>query len=108
MAKYIVNRTSTWGEKPIEEAEPCKIHPYFRIKGNAPETLKKRLRESSEIIREFNDGGFEGYRLMEDDVWSCDIPDLHNFVEKYGKIILSKPDNKEGLWKVEIYDDYRE
>ena len=59
-------------------------------------------------VRESSDGGFSGYLKNPDKVWVCDIPDLHAFVERYGRIILEKPNNREGLWEIEIYDDYRE
>lgn len=40
--------------------------------------------------------------------WVAEITDIHKFVEEFGQIIISQPDNTEGLWNIEIYDDYRE
>ena len=76
--KYIITRSSAWGEKPIESATPAQVHLY-------------------------------SYRYTSiSDVWVAEVDDLHEFVRIYGEIILKEPDNEEGLWTIEIYDDYRE
>jgi len=108
MTKYIVRRSSTWDyEQPVEEAVPCEIHKYESIAASASESVKERFRYLLDVERE-DEKGLCGYYKKPTKAWMCDIPDLHKFVEKYGKIILFKPSNKEGLWEVEIYDDYRE
>ena len=108
MTKYIVKRTSVWdGEQPVAEAVPFNIHQYASVSGDASESAKKRYRELLDVERE-DEKGLCGYYKKPTLAWVCEIPDLHMFVEKYGKIILFKPSNKEGLWEVEIYDDYRE
>jgi len=38
--------------------------------------------------------------------WVLDIPDLHDFVEEHGAIVLSK--GERDLFEVEVYDTYRE
>ena len=108
MAQYIVTRTSCWREKPVDEAVPCKVHERFEITARASLTDRIRMRERVDVTQENADGSFCGFKKEATDAWMCDIPDLHAFVEKYGKIILNKPQNKEGYWEVEIYDDYRE
>lgn len=108
MAKYIVSRTSIWGEKPVDEAVPCEVHPYRGISGRAAEFYKKKLRKQIDVEWEDEDGSFGGYQKEGEAAWLCDIPDLHEFVNKYGNVILMKPHNKEGYWELEIYDDYRE
>ena len=54
------------------------------------------------------DGRLRGVRNEPEEVWVDEIEDLHKFVDQYGEIILNKPSCAEGLWSVEIYDDYRE
>lgn len=44
-------------------------------------------------------------RDLEAEGWFVEIPDLHEFVQKNGEIILNVEDN---IWCVEIYDDDRE
>ena len=109
MAKYIVTRSSNWrgSEKPIDEAVPVMVHWYFEITSRASEIYRNRMREKIDIISE-DDGGFRGFAKEASAAWVCEITDIHAFVEKYGKIILNKPSNKEGYWEIEIYDDYRE
>lgn len=107
--KYIVERTSDWhGEKPVEEATPVMVHWYCDVPSIAAESYRKLMREKLDVDYEDENGNFGGYEKEPTEEWLCDIPDLHAFVEKYGKIILMKPENKEGIWEVEIYDGYRE
>ena len=110
MAKYIVKRTSDWrGEKkPVPDAERCEIHMYFALSGKAAKSDRESVGQRMDVEWEDEDGGFGGYMKQAEDAWLCDIPDLQAFVLVHGKIVLSKPDNKEGYWNVEIYDDYRE
>ena len=109
MAKYIVTRTSLRnGEKPVEEATPVMVHWYCMVSGIAANTYRKGIREKLDVDYEDENGNFGGYEKEPTEEWMCDIPDLHDFVEEYGKIILMKPENKEGIWEVEIYDGYRE
>ena len=107
MAKYIVTRTSIWGnEKPIEDAVPCTIHKFVQVSGKATGLFRKELRVKILVTKELEDGGFEGYLPTE--VYVCDVSDLQKFVRQYGKIVLLPPNNKEGYFEIEIYDDYRE
>ena len=110
MAKYIVSRTSDWRgkEPPAEGATPVMVHWYREVVGIAADSYRKVMREKLDIDYEDENGNFGGYEKEPTEEWLCDIPDLHAFVEKYGKIVLMQPENKEGIWEVEIYDDYRE
>lgn len=108
-AKYLVTRTSLWNdEKPVEEATPIMVHRYIEFSTFADKRYREKERKGMEVTWEKKDGSFGGYYKEPDEAWLCDIPDLHEFVKKYGKIILMEPKNKEGCWEVEIYDDYRE
>lgn len=110
MAKYIVERTSAWNnkEKPVEGATTVMVHWYREVVGIAADSCRKEMREKLDVDYEDENGNFGGYEKEPEEVWVCEIPDLHAFVEKYGKIILMKPSVKEGYWMIEIYDDFRE
>ena len=107
MAQYVVTRTSIWSEeKPVEEAFKRTLTKHVTLKSTAAEHVKEMTRKKCERYVVHQDMSITFY--IKKDAWVCDIPDLCAFVEKYGRIILMKPDNEEGLWFVEIYDDYRE
>lgn len=109
MAKYIVTRTSLWnGEKPVEEATPVMVHWYCMVSGIAANTYRKGMREKLDVDYEDENGNFGGYEKESSEAWLCEIPSLEAFVDKYGRIVLSTPENKEGYYEVEIYDQYRE
>lgn len=110
MAKYIVSRTSDWRgvDKPVEGATSVMVHWYRMVSGIAANSYQKDMREKLDIDYEDENGNFGGYEKKPTVEWLCDIPDLQEFVKKYGKIILMEPENKEGIWEVEIYDSYRE
>lgn len=42
------------------------------------------------------------------DEWTKEIPDLIEFIDKYGKIVVGKSDIAEIPYEVTIYDDYVE
>lgn len=106
--KYIIERTSClFDDKPIPTAHVEKVHKYdYRRKKSS-----RRYEEfiaSCHDIKETSDGLLCGVRNEPDEVWVDEIEDLHKFVEQHGCIILKKTSCEEGLWSVEIYDDYRE
>lgn len=107
--KYIIKRTSAWDEKPIPECVAMQVHNYdyrlLRIKENQ-NVWKEFCNRNTDI--QIVDGYYRGTNIEETDVWVAEVQDLHKFVLTYGEIILDKPRNAEGLWKIEIYDDYRE
>lgn len=107
MARYIVTRSSMWdNEKPIQECEQTDVRRVYQVSKNAVESYKERIMQDCEEYKVLEDGGISYVR--KEKAWVCEITDLCRFVEKYGRIILMCPDNEEGLWNVEIYDDYRE
>ena len=107
--KYIIKRTSAWDEKPIPECVAMQVHKYdyrlLRIKDN-PNNWKAFCNRNTDIQNV--DGHYRGTNIEVTDVWVAEVQDLHEFVLTYGEIILDKPCNAEGLWEIEIYDDYRE
>ena len=105
--KYIITRSSAWDEKPIESATTAQVHfysyRYTSIKHNPNlwnEFISKHHDIKTSIVR--------GTENLPSDVWVAEVDDLHEFVRIYGTIILKEADNEEGLWTIEIYDDYRE
>lgn len=109
MAKYIVTRTSLWnGEKPVEEAIPVMVHFYEVVTRFSDQRYRERVRERMEVTWEKEDGSFGGYEKESSEAWLCEIPSLEAFVDKYGRIVLFPPENKEGYYEVEIYDQHRD
>ncbi len=108
--KYIIERTSAWGKQPIPTAHVEKVHKYdYRRKPKKNERLPwyEEFLASCHDIKE-TPNELRGVRNEPEEVWVDEIEDLHKFVEQHGCIILNKPSCEEGLWSVEIYDDYRE
>jgi hypothetical protein len=107
--KYIIERSSDRYEKPVSSAVEMEVHfyswrvPKFRYNPYWPDFEKNHR----DIIVE-NDGRYRGTSKLPEKVWVAEIEDLHNFVAEYGDTILFRPNNEEGLWRVEIYDSYRE
>ena len=93
-------------EKPIQECEQTDVRRVYHVSKKAAESYKERIMQNCEEFMVLEDGGISYVRKEKACV--CEIPDLCKFVEKYGRIILMRPDNEEGLWNVEIYDYYRE
>lgn len=106
--KYIIERSSDWFPEtaPIPGAVISDIHEYIRVKKGYENQGGFRK------ITNWEDDGngiVRGYRPEPSSVWIAEIEDLHGLVLKTGhSIILKKPDNAEGLWRIEIYDSYRE
>lgn len=107
--KYIIERTSNWEGKPIDECTKMKVHKYdYRnlcVKDH--KLFWEDFCKCNRDIQIFDDC-YRGTHIEAKDVWVAEVNDLHEFVNQYGDIILSEPDNEEGLWRIEIYDDYRE
>lgn len=107
--KYIIERTSDLDARPTDYCIHEEVHKFdyrnLRIKEH-----EYNWKQFHDICRDISivDGYYVGVRKMATDVWVSEVDDLHEFVRKYGRIILFPPDNEEGLWKIEIYDDYRE
>ena len=107
--KYIIERTSNWRGKPIDECTKMKVHKYdYRnlcVKDH--KWAWEDFCKSNKDILIFDDC-YRGTNIEATDVWVAEVNDLHEFVKLYGQIILGEPSNEEGLWNIEIYDDYRE
>ena len=93
--KYIITRTSTWGEtKPCDEAVEETV---------GTETFAKSGKKSKKHIK----------RDFKEKRWTIEInslEDLNKLEEKYGELIIKEPvwTCYEIPYEIEIYDDYRE
>ena len=107
--KYIIRRSSSWDEKPIDLAIKESVH-YFDRRTRVVEKTEnwKQFTKCNHDIHLDEDDCWCGTNNNPSDVWVADVEDLHKFCKEYGTIILMKPDNAEGLWIIEIYDSYRE
>ena len=108
--KYIIKRSSGLFEQPIENSHLEGLHFFDRrVKfiEEEPRIWEKFKHRNHDIHLDKN-GNWCGTNNEPKEEWVTEVEDLHKFVEEYGRIILMKPDNAEGLWTIEIYDGYRE
>ncbi len=114
--KFVVSRTSVWGDKPREEATRVKATWIDRRKANSIEEAKRELwfedwYNSTTNHREergFVAGDSKGEK---DDIWVIELKTLEDFiafVEKYEQAIIKQSFYKEYPYEVEIYDEKRE
>lgn len=109
--KYIITRSSSMGdEEPIKGCKIEEIHNYVRfykdIK-NKPQLWEYANNRCRDLVEEGD--CYRGVEKIPEQVFVIDVDDLHDFARQHdGKIILFEPDNEEGLWKIEIYDEHRE
>lgn len=115
--KYVVSRTSIWGIDP--DQPPCpnaKIETLLVADIRTVSSPAKLGSRTEWFERGQNHRVVEGciVRDILTNVWTVEIPDLHEFAREHGEIILSYYSDITGdgksikLFKVEIYDDYRE
>jgi len=114
--QYIVERASDYNNKPCEECkqititytderisdDPAKI-PYYKDNPN------KWYEEKDFFNHRVENGHLKRDRLLQ--VWAVEIntlEQLHNFIDKYGRIVISKYYGNENLLSILIYDDYIE
>jgi hypothetical protein len=101
---YIVRRTSLYSsECPCEECiEVTVIKTVIHCKNDlfchSPQSKDKYFN-----YRRINDVTLKDTMVTE---WVATVPDLIDFIEKYGVCIISK--NRAGYYELEIYDDSRE
>lgn len=109
---FVCERTSTYGERPCDEA--IKLS-YVRVDRRTIDDPKKnpyigRTWYKSGRNHRVEDGMIA--RDFDDERWMVEIADeqaLQEFIQKYGTIIISP--NSDGLnpvYEIEIYDTYRE
>lgn len=105
---YIIKRASNrdMDIPPCKGAEHAKVHYFYDIRKHGD------MRWYYNLVRdvvEFGEDGLHGVRKEPDNVWVCEVTDFRALVKEVGfDIILSEPDNEEGIWEIEIYDDYIE
>ena len=99
--EYIIRRASD-RDVGIEGGRTVQVH--FIFEWNDRIYLANKYRD----IVPLGDGCFRGTRVDAEDVDVYEVNDLHKFVEQYGEIVLSPPDNEEGYWNIIIYDGYLE
>lgn len=116
--KYVVSRTSIWGIDP--NRPPC---PNAKIETLLVADIRQFSSPDELPSKTVWYGGGQNHRVVEGcivrdiptNVWTVEIPDLHEFAREHGSIILESYANiatidgkSIKLFKVEIYDDYRE
>lgn len=112
--KYIVTRTSCWGdEKPCEEAveeivtyvdERCIDDPmkneYIGKSWYTDEGYFNHRVENGHIKRDRKESAYT--------IELESLEDLQDFINKYGHVVIQETDYKEVPLEIEIYDDWRE
>lgn len=107
--RYIIERTSAWGERPTEKSTTQSVHLYdYRVAEFRNYKNWDKFCSINHDIMRTAEGYWRGTNNEPTEVWTEEVDDLHGYVREHGKIILTEPNNAEGLWKIEIYDDYRE
>ncbi|MHC1584611.1 MAG: hypothetical protein ACXQTM_08345 [Methanosarcinales archaeon] len=115
--KFVVERTSTWGEgKPCDEAVKSKATWVDRRKANSVEEAKRKpwFKDwyNSTINHREENGFIVGDRKGEkEEVWVVELRTLEDFVDfvrKYEQVVVSVSFYKEYPFQIEIYDAWRE
>lgn len=106
---YLCNRTSSWSNKPCDEAieievmcvdtrgvdNPAKLTPHdVAVDAWYGKGTNHRVVDGC-IHRDFT--------LLE---WAVEIPDMASFLKEHGQCVVSV--NTAGYLTIEIYDNYRE
>lgn len=111
MTKYIVTRTSEWGNKqPCEEAkqESLIIHTWCTCK-TLEESKKQEWFWRDGTFNHIKIQGKEGVRHSQICLrWTVEIDDLQAFIEKYGECVVALSNSDDIPLSIEIYDNYRE
>lgn len=108
--KYIIKRLSDLYNKPIYNATKETVHNLskrYRYIENKLDVWKNFVEQYNNIHLD-EENCWCGTSNVPTEVWVAEVYDLHSFANEYGTIILKRPDNAEGLWTIEIYDDYME
>ena len=118
--KFIIQRTSAYGEKPCEEAKLETITEVdVRVKDSPSKIPMWRNLQPEEAERRWKSEG-TNHRLVNNriardmgfiSVWTIEINTLEElmaFRAKYGDIIVKQSDENPEYTTIEIYDDYRE
>ena len=116
--KYIITRTSTWDKKPIKNCTMHRLERYRDIRTfDSLEQWKERF--PKDFDRDIYEQGItedgEPYMVVEGGhvkFYVVEIEDLHEFVLEHGQIVVSPPNSRyigwEGVFQLEIYDNWRE
>ncbi len=112
--RFIVQRTSEWGEKqPCPEAVQTEV-PLYDIRTCSEATFDKNHAKSEGKWRSLGTNhtvlpnGYIRRQKGMSPAWAVefmDLPALMAFVMKYGRCVVNHEDEEASI---EIYDDYRE
>lgn len=109
--KYVIFRSSDYDIKPCENAIQEKLTKIVR---SSFRTLKE-ARKLNGCGWFFRDDSFNHQETTDgcthdcyEQFWTIEIDNIHDFIDKYGEIIIFKSDCREIPYKIEIYDSYRE
>ena len=107
--KYIIDRSSSYKGAPIKECSIELLHGYEYFRFDANRIAFEQFKMTHHDIKAEDDGYYRGTSNNATLVaYVAEINDLHEFVKQYGPIVMFEPNNEEGLFVIEIYDDYRE
>ena len=106
---FRVSRTSTYhsDDPPCEGARRCETMSVDRRTVDDPAKLP---RYSEDWYKRGTNHRVENGCICRDmgwgSDWFVDIPDVLEFVAKHGRCVVEM--GNDGIWCIEIYDDYRE
>lgn len=114
--KYIVTRTSSFGNKPCRKAFKA-YHEKWHTRTCTEEYFNEHFSKNEGIWRENGKNHHitkEGYiKRQEEDqlLWTIEIntlEELNSFIKKYGEVVITENKCDSESMGIEIYDDYRE
>lgn len=116
--KFIVRRTSVWGDdKPCEEVVRMKV-PYWQTRTCSEEEFDRRFSAREGLWRskgknhQITEEGYITRQEEDREVWGVNIKtlkELMDFIDKHGSIVIEDESSSDcSLKNIEIYDDYRE
>jgi hypothetical protein len=112
--KFIISRTSAYGNKPLGIAIKEKL-TYLDRRTLTLENMKKNRKDLySHFMCHGKNHRTEGtcaVRDVDQEDWTIEINSLEELIElkdKEGKLIVKGTEYKEIPYEIEIYDDYRE
>jgi len=107
---YLCRRTSTYDEKPCDEAFLVTLTNTDTRNCDDPKKIPAHKGTDGDWYTKGANHRVDGGMIRRDmgtrDAWAVELADIGMFVDKYGQCVVGRDVN--GFCTIEIYDDYRE
>lgn len=108
---YLCRRTSSWDEKPCDEAFPVLLVNVDTRDCDDPKKIPAHRGTNGDWYERGTNHRVEGGKIHRDlgtvTRWAIELTDIQSFVDRYGPCIVFER-NLAGFCQIEIYDDWRE